>query len=200
MDLHNILDVIYLVDLENVGHNILYEHMKEHIDAEYIVFCSENTAQPDTVLENIPVSVRVKFTDCITGSNAMDFCICAEAGRLSICARKTIRILSDDKGYDAMLHMMRRQGVRISRESTMQQSSPEPEGHDGNETTLKENTSIVRAIRANVPKKYQEEVIRALRYIPNRKEAHERLQAILPAKMVPDIYKKLRKYIPKEVV
>lgn len=188
--------ITYLVDLENVGTKLLYQHVEHNTDAEYVVFCSESTSSPSVILENIPVDLKISFVDCEThAANAMDFCISAEAGRLSMISDKLIRILSDDKGYDPMLHMLHRKGVRIVRETTY-----EPVKKD---MTLvneeqKENTALIKAIRTNVPQKYQKDVLAVLPDALNRKEAHELLQAILPDKMVSGIYKKLKKQIPQE--
>ena len=51
-----------------------------------------------------------------------------------------------------------------------------------------------------MPKKYQNDVIAVLPGAISRKEAHEMLQAVLPQRMVQDVYRKLKKHIPQEVV
>lgn len=200
MESLTIPDTIYLVDLENVGTKVLYQHIKHNEDAEYIVFCSDSTSTPGSILEHVPSMLHITFIDCQTGgNNAMDFCICATAGRLSVEAGKTIKILSDDKGYDPMLYILHRQGVRISRENTAYQPESVIDPPENNQQ-WRENIPIIKAIREHVPKQYQQEMIAVLPGAINKKEAHEMLQIILPQKMVADIYKKLKKYIPKEVV
>lgn len=194
---------IYLVDLENVGTKFLYQHAEHHKDAEYVIFHSDSTSAPGVMLDNLPLELDTKFVDCRSGgNNAMDFCICAMAGQLSNEPGKLIRILSDDKGYDPILYMLHQQGVRIVREgSTYQQETGSGDKNTSEEIPAwRENVPIIKAIRACVPKKYQHEVIGTLPGAVNRKEAHEMLQAILPQKMVPEIYKKLKKHIPREVV
>lgn len=200
----NTSDAIYLVDLENIGHKILYQYVENHQNTQYIVFYSENTVSPETILEHIPVSVQVTFIDCKTGANnAMDFCICAMAGQLSADSGKQIAILSDDKGYDAMLHMLSTQGIRISRKSTGQSEPAKKKTKEKNSSKTKNkqnDQSLAAAIRKNVPKQYQENLIIAMSKVTNKSDAHEVCQAILPQKMVSDIYGKLKKYIPKEVI
>lgn len=196
---------IYLVDLENVGTKVVCRHAECHKDAKYVIFHSDNTSTPGAMLDSLPQELDVRFVDCRSGgNNAMDFCICALAGQLSREPGKLIRILSDDKGYDPVLHMLHQQGVRIIREgSTYQQDA----GSDNTKAVQKEeipkyreNVPIIRAIRACVPKKYQNDVIAVLPGAISRKEAHEMLQAVLPQRMVQDVYRKLKKHIPQEVV
>ena len=77
-----------------------------HKDAKYVIFHSDNTSTPGAMLDSLPQELDVQFVDCRSGgNNAMDFCICALAGQLSREPGKLIRILSDDKGYDPVLHM-----------------------------------------------------------------------------------------------
>ncbi len=194
------LNTVYLVDLENIGTKILYQHVGDHRNVEYIIFHSDSTTAPGTILDNIPADVKVSFVDCRSGgNNAMDFCICTMAGILAAEGRQMIRILSDDKGYDPILYMLHHRGVRIIRESTYQAVPKQADSHKPDQS-YRENLPIIKAIRATVPKRYQEEVIGVLPGAVSRKEAHEMLQAILPAPAVADIYKKLKKHIPKEVV
>ena len=160
------MNIIYLVDLENICARPLYQYAEEHQDAEYIVFYSDNTSSPDSLLEGLPDTVRVTFIDCKTGgNNAMDFCICAIAGHLSVRRMVKIKILSNDKGYDQI-----------------------------------DQQDIETVIKRNVPKKYQGDLINAISNAIDRKEAHEMCQAILPGNIAVQTYRKLRKYIPKEVV
>ena len=89
--------------------------------------------------------------------------------------------------------------MRISRENTAYQPESVIDPPENNQQ-WRENIPIIKAIREHVPKQYQQEMIAVLPGAINKKEAHEMLQIILPQKMVADIYKKLKKYIPKEVV
>lgn len=188
--------VTYLIDLENVGTKLLYQHVEHNKNAEYVVFCSESTSSPSVILENVPADLKISFIDCEThAANAMDFCISAEAGRLSTNSDRLIRILSDDKGYDPMLHMLHRKGVRIVRETTYE---PAKKDMTPINEEQKENAALIKAIRTNVPQRYQKDVLAVLPNALSRKEAHEMLQAILPDKMVSGIYKKLKKQIPQE--
>ena len=210
MGLTDTSDIVYLVDLENTGTKILYQHIKQNENAGYIVFCSENTLTPGSILEKVPNTLHITFVDCHSGgNNAMDFCICATAGQLADKKGRQIRILSDDKGYDPMLYMLQQQGVRIRRETTAAYQPVQKTGHKDiilteqvaeDHTKPQKNTSMIKAIRKQVPKRYQEELIKVIPGALNRQEAHELLQAILPRKMVDDVYKRLKRYIPKETV
>lgn len=198
MNLVDAFDTVYLVDLENVGPKPLCQHVEHHQDARYIIFYSDSTSGPGFILEQVSETLQVSFVNCKTGgNNAMDFCISAMAGKLAADVRKKVKILSNDKGYDPMICMLQEQGVRISREATYQ---PKPETTESQKTsqTPKDNLLLISTIRKNVPKQYQADVVNALSGTISRKEAHEMLQTILPQKMVPDIYKKLKKHIPKE--
>lgn len=183
---------IYLVDLENIGIKALYHHIKENEESEYIIFHSDATPSPGIILEHVPDTLPVTFVDCRSGgNNAMDFCISAMAGKLSFIAGQRIVILSDDHGYDPVLYMLHQKGTRIVRQGV-------GTGDRKKEHGSKENTAVVKAIRESVPKKYQEEIIAVLPSAVSRAQAHEMLQTILPQKMVADVYKKLKKHIPKE--
>ena len=88
--------------------------------------------------------------------------------------------------------------VRIRREnSSYPQTSNETSPFNIN-PKQSENIPIIKEIRACVPKKYQDDIIAELPSAVNRKQAHEILQRNLPQKMVPEIHKRLKKFIPKE--
>ena len=192
---------IYLVDLENIGTHVLYQHINEHKNARYIIFHSDSTSAPENILANIPEDVQVSFVDCHSGgNNAMDFCICTMAGMLAKSSGNSIRILSNDKGYDAILYMLHQRGVRIARESTsdrLPNQSADPVSTIPVQIS-QNNAALIKAIRASVPKQYQEEVITTLSGRVTRQQAHEMLQAILPTKLVADTYRRLKKHIPKK--
>lgn len=191
---------VYLIDLENIGTQVLYNHIRAHHDGEYIIFHSDSTTSPGTILEKIPEDVKVSFVDCRSGgNNAMDFCICTTAGMLAKDSR-SIKILSNDKGYDPVLYMLHQQGIRITRECTPDHPSASNISAHTKDLKWRENVPIIKAIRETVPKKYQEDVIAVLPGAVSRKEAHEMLQAILPTKIVAETYRKLKKHIPKEIV
>lgn len=200
MNIVNTAGIVYLVDLENVGTKLLCQHIRQHQDASYVIFYSDSTSAPDAILERIPETVSVTFTYCRTGGkNAMDFCICAAAGRMSVGTGAVMRILSNDKSYDLMFHMLHEQGIRISREIVACQQAKGPDPSSAN-SDWRDNVPIIAAIKANVPKQYWNDVIAVIPGAVSRKEAHEMLQAILPQKIVAGVYNKLKKHIPKEVV
>lgn len=192
-------NVIYLVDLENIGTKALCQHIKRNAEAEYIVFHSDSTSTPWSILEQIPDMLKITFVDCKGGgNNAMDFCISATAGRMSCQPGIRIIILSDDKGYDSMLYMLHHKGVRITREGV-----PGSQKVKTDEDVLikdrgpREHVPIIKAIRKEVPRKYQEDVIDILPGAINRTEAYEMLQAILPSDIATSIYHKLKIHIPR---
>lgn len=183
------LTTLCLIDLENIGTKAALRYMDENPEDEYIVFYSEHTLGPDSILRQAADDVSVRFIGCQVGTvNAMDFCICAIAGQESVSRDKRIVILSDDKGYDAILPMMHCQGIRIIRRRLALEPVPE-----------QDNKPIMQAIRKHVPKKYQENVLRALPNALSYSEAHEMLQAILPQKLVQSTYLKLKPYIQQAV-
>lgn len=192
---------VYLVDLENIGTQALYKHIEEYRSGEHIIFHSDSTVSPGIILDKIPEDVRVSFVDCRSGgNNAMDFCICTMAGMLAKEGR-TMKILSNDKGYDPILYMLHQQGIRIARECTPDHpSTSNISVYEKTNPEWRENVPIIKAIRASVPKQYQNEVIAVLPSAVSRKQAHEMLQAILPQSKVAETYRKLKKHIPREVV
>lgn len=206
------MNFTYLVDLENICAKPLYQYAKQHQDAEYIVFYSDNTSGPSSILEGLPDNVRVSFIDCRTGgNNAMDFCISTMAGRLSVNRMTKIKILSNDKGYDPMIRMLQEQGTRITREGVEYQhdrgeeKEPVPVENPSDSQIVDQlvdyanQQDIKDIIRKGVPKKYQGQLTEAIISAIDRKEAHEMCQAILPNGLATSIYRKLRKHIPKGV-
>lgn len=202
------MNLTYLVDLENICAKPLYQYAEKHQDGEYIIFYSENTSSPNSILEGLPEEIKVSFVGCKTGGhNAMDFCISGMAGRLSVGRLTKIKILSNDKGYDPVIRMLQEKGTRITREGV---SLSPKEGKEGDlnysnidpvsdlEDYAREQ-DIKRMIRKSVPKKYQGQMTDAILHAIDRKEAHEMCQAILPDNMATTVYRKLRKYIPREV-
>lgn len=182
--------ITYLVDLENIGPAELYAHAGKHPADRYIIFYSAHTASPEAILEQMPAASDVRFRYCPAGTdNAMDFCICAVAGRLSAQGRNVLRIFSDDRDYDPVLPLLQEEGVRIAREGTTRKTDGAENGR---------STPLIEAVRSCVPKQYQAEVASALRRAADRRQAHDALQDILPQKFVPEVYNKLKKYIPKE--
>lgn len=200
----NKLSVICLVDLENIGTRALVKRMEKHPADEYIVFYSESTSTPETLLVHIPENVSVRFIGCRTGTNnAMDFCICTVAGQESLNRYKRIIILSDDKGYDAILPVLHCQGVRVSRETVETPDTSnisDTSNTSGGTPDWRENIPIIKAIRKYVPKEYQDDAIRLIPGVVSYSEAHEMLQAILPPKQVQRVYHKLKPHIPIEAV
>lgn len=192
-------NITYLVDLENIGTKALCQHIKRNADAEYVIFHSDSTSSPWSILEQAPDTLRISFIDCRGGgNNAMDFCICATAGRMSCQSGNYIVILSNDKGYDPMLYMLHHNGVRITREGIPGSQNTKTDGIiEAKDHGSRENVSVVKAIRKEVPLKYQDDVINALTMAANRKETYEMLQTILPQSIAVDIYHKLKTYIPK---
>lgn len=187
-------NITYLVDLENIGIKALCHQIENDSESDYIVFHSDATSSPGSILEQVPDTLKISFVDCRKGgNNAMDFCISAMAGCLSLTTGQHIVILSDDKGYDPVLYMLHQKGVRITRQGTGSKQSD-----DVKDRGWRENVPIIKAIRESVPKKYQEDVIAVLPSAVSRAQAHEILQSVLPEKMVADVYRKLKKHIPKE--
>lgn len=191
------MNITYLVDLENIGLAALCRHANEHKDNEYIIFYSENTPDPGHILEHLPDMARVKFTDCKSGGhNAMDFCICVAAGKMSVYQTSKVRILSNDKGYDSMIHMLQEDGVRIAREKTGSEKEPAAEKTDSH-IKQDDKRRLMAAIRKAAPKKYQDLLMHRIPNAENRKEAYEMCQTVLPQNIAADVYRKLRKHIPK---
>lgn len=193
------MNITYLVDLENIGTKPLHQYAEQNQDAEYIIFYSDNTSMPGTVLELLPETINISFVNCRTGgNNAMDFCICAMAGKLSAYKARKIKILSNDKGYDPMIRMLQEQGTRISRECiTYHQEQEEKPVQSTSNSNI---CDIETIIKNNVPKKYQNDMLKLIPNAIDRKEAHEMCQVILPKSLSTEVYRKLRKYIPREVI
>ena len=132
----------------------------------------------------------------------MDFCISAMAGRLTAVKGQVVKIMSNDKGYDPMLHMLQEYGVRIKREAVtyppIVKVSEQNEISGQQNQNLVVNQALITTIKNVVPKKYQADVLKVIPVAVDRKEAHELLQNILPQAIVKEIYRKLRRYIPRE--
>lgn len=201
MSFNDTPETIYLVDLENIGAKILPRYMEQHPDASYIVFYADSTPAPGSILEQVPHAVKIQFVYCRTGgNNAMDFCICAMAGRLVVIPKAMIKVLSNDKGYDPMIRMLQEQGSRIERVIAEYAITDVSDKSDSNPGTIVDDArkqDLINAIKRNTEKCYWDRLIKILPDARNRSEAHEMMQAVLPNKMISDLYKKLKKFIPK---
>lgn len=192
------MNLTYLVDLENIGIKPLRQYVEHGQEGEYIIFYSDNTPMPGALLEQLPDNIHIAFVNCRTGgNNAMDFCICAMAGKLSTDRTGKIKILSNDKGYDAMVRMLQEQGTRITRDGVM--SHPEQREEPSQSTRSIDENGIAAIIQKNVPKKYQNMLQNEMLHVMSRKEAHEICQAVLPKSLATEVYRKIKKFIPKEV-
>ncbi len=109
---------VYLIDSENVGKKWI-KHLPELRRSDrVVVFCSDKITCTQEDLEGHEnLKDKVTFVTCTNGrANAMDFCIVFWIGYHARTAPKTQYIvISNDKGFDAILEQDCIQNLRISR-------------------------------------------------------------------------------------
>lgn len=114
---------VYLVDTENVGASWKYLfHTVSNTD-EILLFYTENTPFLSyTDLDFIfPFKDRFTMIKCYTGNNALDFQLVSYLGYLMKTGAKTQYIIvSNDTGYDAMVHFWTDRERSVSRLSSVE--------------------------------------------------------------------------------
>lgn len=111
---------IYLTDLENTGEAWIKSAQDCQGGDMIYLFYSRNYTRTsmDSIGPFLEKGVSLRCRKCATGKNGLDFQLCSELGYLVAqhpgCA---MVILSNDHGYDALLHYWDRLGVHISRRS-----------------------------------------------------------------------------------
>ncbi len=118
-----------MVDTENVGSS--WKHLLEHKQANdrVLLFYTENSPH----ISYLDLEFICKYHDafemirCNTGKNALDFQLVSYLGYLMKSAPKTrYIILSNDTGYDPMIHFWNAKSVKLSRLNSNDLESVEP--------------------------------------------------------------------------
>lgn len=113
----------FYVDTENLNYKEWSQHLVNLTKQDTIVFMvSEKSLSISLIdalegLMNIYNSCNVEICQCVNGfPNAMDFCLISVFGRFIERAPKSKHIiLSEDKGYDAVVEMYSEQGHKVDR-------------------------------------------------------------------------------------
>lgn len=111
------MKTFYLIDYENLPKDIVKNLCEKNKNQNYwyLVFYSDKTAPPQTILETVPESTTIRFQYCYNGTdNALDFQLIATVAQMS-AKHPNIKyiIISDDKGYTPAVRMLQEQGLKV---------------------------------------------------------------------------------------
>lgn len=110
----------YLIDSENVGVRWI-PYLKENIkktDRVFLFYTDASKSIPCKELETLADFIhQIKTIYCENGTpNALDFQLCSYLGYLvRIGTKSTYCILTQDKGYDAVVYFWKEKGIHIYR-------------------------------------------------------------------------------------
>lgn len=110
---------IYFIDSENVNDNWLKVIDNLGKSDEIKVFYTEKSANisPASVKRLISDKVNLSWIECFTGKNALDFQLVTELGYcVGLNSKDKFVIVSNDKGYEAVVKYWVIKGIDISRE------------------------------------------------------------------------------------
>ena len=110
---------IYFVDSENVNEKWIEELTDIKKSDEIIVFYTEKSthASYENISKIADGDVNLNWVKCFTGTNALDFQLSTELGyRIAKGERNTFVIISNDKGYDAIVNYWVVKGIKVSRQ------------------------------------------------------------------------------------
>ncbi len=109
---------IYFVDSENVNEKWIEALTDIKKSDEIIVFYTEKSthASYENISKIADGDVNLNWVKCFTGTNALDFQLSTEFGyRIAKGERNTFVIISNDKGYDAIVNYWVVKGIKVSR-------------------------------------------------------------------------------------
>ena len=109
---------IYFVDSENVNEKWIEALTDTKRSDEIIVFYTEKSthASYENISKLADGDVSLNWVKCFTGTNALDFQLSTELGyRIAKGERNTFVIISNDKGYDAIVNYWVVKGIKVSR-------------------------------------------------------------------------------------
>lgn len=117
----------YLVDSENVGGSWI-DLLKE--DGEFLIFYTGHSPRIDYehAISLINAENKPEFIQCYEGNNALDFQLVSYLGYLLRSEeRREMIIVSNDTGFDAVVHFWTERGLDIKRLATNFIEPKEPE-------------------------------------------------------------------------
>ena len=109
---------VYFVDSENVNEKWIEALTDIKKSDEIIVFYTEKSthASYENISKIADGDVNLNWVKCFTGTNALDFQLSTELGyRIAKGERNTFVIISNDKGYDAIVNYWVVKGIKVSR-------------------------------------------------------------------------------------
>lgn len=120
----------YLVDTENVAQRWIRTVADAAPGDTFLLFYSHNvgTVNMSAFGPGCLRGIRFEFIGCAVGSNAIDFQICTELGRLTALHQgDSFCILSGDGGFDAVVRYWRDRNVDVRREAPAIPEEHDPE-------------------------------------------------------------------------
>ncbi|MCR4610525.1 MAG: hypothetical protein K5644_01370 [Lachnospiraceae bacterium] len=136
---------IYFIDSENVNDNWIDTITDMKRSDEIRVFYTEKSA--NVSCENISKiaggDVNLNWIKCFTGQNALDFQLVTDLGySVAKGMRDTFIIISNDKGYDAVVNYWVIKGVNVSRVGVEVQNPKKPKKRTFSRTSIGKGTPL----------------------------------------------------------
>lgn len=112
------MSITYFIDSENMGDSWISLLNKITLDDSIIVFYTSKS--PNISYKNVILikqsSMNIEFIECYEGNNALDFQLCTELGyRINNISDNQFIIVSNDKGFDAVIKYWVRQNKSVKR-------------------------------------------------------------------------------------
>lgn len=122
-------DTYILIDYENVQPKDFRSLAKvERLKFKVFVGATQKTLPVDFVVQLNALSEDVEYIQMEkSGKNALDFHVAFHVGRLfELDPQAIFRIISNDKGFDPLIHHMNQLGAKVSRSRQLAREKPEP--------------------------------------------------------------------------
>lgn len=139
------MDKIYYIDSENVGETWI--DSLDQINSRFIIFYTKNSPKIpySQVVQLMNAKNRPDFVECYEGNNGLDFQLVSYLG-YELCADNTkeMVIVSNDTGFDTVVHFWIDRGMnvkRISRSELIQSNYNQPDTPVSDEEFIAESSS-----------------------------------------------------------
>lgn len=146
------VEKLLLVDFENVQ-QVDFSCLDSDFSITIFVGASQKNIPFELVAESQKLGLRVEWQKIEgNGSNALDFHIAMQLGRVLEKSKKTeCTILSKDKGFDPLIKYLNKSGLRCNRINSLLELNTKPVADDPNYLRVLE---VLRKIpKRNLPRK-----------------------------------------------
>ena len=207
--------MIYLVDLENVGMGVFEDidslKKSDSVYAFYTNAVKNANMKLNTHIKMINTAAKLVFFDSACGTkNALDFQLASYLGFiLRDNIKEDITIISNDKGYDCLIHFWQSQNLSraiISRKSNFRKETTQPEqpvqptqpAQDTQSKKRLKEKELKDIIRQKFPEANKDRITRlyiAVSRSTSKKGLTRRVKGFVKANEVQETVDKLQAYI-----